>query len=120
MNRIQYILKKNIPLIGIIIITGIIASSMEGLIWGFVIPLLEGVRGETASGVPFPLNQISYIFVDMDLKQRILLTTGFIVLFTALKGTFVFTSNVFTYKLQMRVVKHYRMLCFDQLIKVGM
>ena len=120
MNRIQYILKKNIPFIAIIIITGIIASLMEGLTWGFVIPLLEGVRGETTGGVPFPLNQISYIFVDMELKQRILLTAGFIVLFTALKGTFAFTSNIFTLKLQMRVVKHYRMLCFDQLIKVGM
>src|SRR3989338_6929522 len=120
MKELKSFLSHHRPLIFVIVATAISASLLEGFGLSLVIPLFEGIKGQQNPNIPFPLNQISHFINDLDFKIRIQIVALLMVVATVLKGGMVYLSNVSSYRLQMMVVKHYRMRCFRQLTNVGM
>ncbi|MCF7907783.1 MAG: ABC transporter ATP-binding protein/permease [Candidatus Omnitrophica bacterium] len=120
MKHFKNILLKNKALVVVIFISGIIASFMEGLGLGLILPLLEGVKGKMASGVPFPFSIISNFFSTMALGERIRLVAFFLVIITLFKGAAFYLNTLSVTRLQVAAIKYYRMKCYDQLMKLGM
>ncbi|MDP3245031.1 MAG: ABC transporter ATP-binding protein [bacterium] len=100
-------------------ITSIVASLMEGLGLGLVLPLFEGVKGQAILNIPFPFDYISNFFSNLEITQRIWLIAVLLVIITVIKGVMLYFSFVLSSRLQARAIKYYWMLCFKQLIKLG-
>ncbi len=103
-----------------LLVTGFFVSIMEGLGLGLVMPLLEGIKGQASSGIPFPFNRISAFFSGMNIIERVRSVALFLVIVTVLKGIALYLNTISVCRLQMVVTKYYRMKCFDQLMEVGM
>ncbi|MFA7677593.1 MAG: ABC transporter ATP-binding protein [Candidatus Omnitrophota bacterium] len=120
MKHLKAILFQNRKIIVILLATGALASVMEGLGLGLVIPLLEGVKGTAGLDIPFPFSAISAFFSGMDLVERIRVIALFLVVVALLKGSALYFNNIFNCRLQIEVIKYYRMKGFDQIMKFGM
>ena len=101
-------------------ITSIIASLMEGFALGLVLPLFEGIKGQMVVNIPFPFDYISNFFANLEILRRIQIIAVLLVIITIIKGTMLYLSFVLSSRLQAKAIKYYWMLCFNQLINLGM
>ncbi|MFH1683610.1 MAG: ABC transporter ATP-binding protein [Candidatus Margulisiibacteriota bacterium] len=119
MKHFRFLLKHWVLFI-VLIFTAFLAPLLEGLTLSFVFPILEGVQGVTVSNIPFPFNRISAFFMNMSLPQRLQTLAAFIIIITSLKSLLLFVNIIFGLKLQMIALKHFRMMFFKQLMRIGM
>ena len=106
---------------GLIIAIGILGvgiSLSESFGVALIIPLLEGIGQGEALSLPFPFNKISLYFSQMNLAQRIQAVALFMIVFMGLKNLLIYINGVTTSFLQQKTIKYYRMLCFEQLMRV--
>lgn len=119
-RQLKAVLSRHVPLIVLIVLAGVGASLLEGLSLALVIPILGDAAGQAGSKIPFPFNQLSGIFAGLSVMDRVRVVALLIVGVTAVKGAMIYYNNAMAYKLQSEVIKHFRMLCFNQFTKVGM
>ncbi|HOW35806.1 MAG TPA: ABC transporter ATP-binding protein [Candidatus Omnitrophota bacterium] len=119
-RHLKGILLKHIPLIVFIVSAGVGASLLEGISLALVIPILGDAAGQVTSRIPAPFNQLCGLFSGLSLADRVRIVALLIVVVTAVKGILIFFNNAMANKLQIEIVKHFRMLCFNQFTKVSM
>ena len=118
MKYFSFLFKKW-PLFIIITLTGLVASFLEGLGIVVIFPILEGVQ-TSASEVTFPFNLFSNLFAGWALPQRLQIVAVLLIVITLIKGSALYANTILSCRLQIIVIKHFRMLCFNQLMRVGM
>jgi ATP-binding cassette, subfamily B, bacterial MsbA len=106
-------------LFAVIIATGICIPVLDGLIFSFVFPALEGFQGIKDSGLGFPFKQVSGFFVNMDFPLRLKTMAILLVGITLLKGILFFINGILSYRLQIVTLKHFNMTFFKQLMRIG-
>ena len=104
----------------VVLATGTAASLLEGLGLSFVFPIMEDIDTDLAPEIPFPYNQISSHFDGLDLTARLRIVAGLLVITTLVKSGMKFMSNMANAHFQVICIKHFRMLCLNQLVTVGM
>jgi len=112
-----YFIWKHWILILFLILTGIGSALLEGLGISFIFPLLEGVQ--SAPHMPFPFNKITSWFSDYSLAERLQIIAVFLVVIVMMKGVFKYANIVATCQMRIISEKHFKILCFEQLLKVG-
>jgi len=118
MKHFSFLVKKW-PLFIIATSTGLVASFLEGLGIVVIFPIIEGVQNTGAESV-FPFNLLSNLFTGWGLSQRLQVAAGLLIFITILKGSALYANIILSCRLQMVVLKHFRMRCFNQLMRVGM
>lgn len=112
-------LTRHKGLLLIILVSGLGSSFLSGLGISFILPLLSDVETGGQSSIPFPFNIILGAFSGMNLSQRLQIIAALIVLVTFTKGLLLYANVISTTRLMIITVKRFRMLCFDQLMKMG-
>ncbi len=107
-------------LMAMIIITGIGVSLLEGVTVALIFPLLQAIKGGAPDKVPMVLKYIGSIFLEGDLVIRFRWVALAMVVTTIIKGVMSYYNGVNSFKLQIKTIKRYRMLCFDQLMQVSL
>jgi len=120
MNHLKKFLLGQKGLIAFILFTGIIASFLEAIGLSLVIPLLEGVKGQTSTNIPFPFDKLSSLFANVSISNRIRFVALFMVIAVFLKGIMIYISNISSCRLQLKLIKFFRILCFEKLTHIGM
>ena len=120
MKYFKIFLLRHSFLLVLLAITSVIASFMEGLGLGLVLPLFEGIKGQAIMNVPFPFDYISNFFANLDVLRRIQVIAMLLVIITVVKGVALYFSFVLSSRLQAQSIKYYWMLCFQQLLGLGM
>jgi len=118
MKHFSFLLKKW-PLFLIATLTGLVASFLEGLGIVAIFPIVEGVQGAGAEAA-FPFNLFTNLFAGWGLPQRLRVAAALLIFITLLKGAALYTNVISSCRLQMVVLKHFRMRCYSQLMRVGM
>jgi ATP-binding cassette, subfamily B, bacterial MsbA len=103
-----------------ILLTGIAASFLEGLGLSFIFPILEEGISETSTKIPFPFDQLTFLFSGMSFPQRLQIVAGLLVAVGVSKGIVLYSNIAAVCKIQILAIKHFRMLFFEQLMTVGM
>jgi ATP-binding cassette, subfamily B, bacterial MsbA len=135
-KRVTYLkyfgfLSKSWGLIIAGVISGLLSSIFEGLGISFIIPILESNKLTNASDIPsekltnisdipFPFNKFSELFSGMNFNELLLIVAILLFLSIVLKNIFLFGNVVINGRLQIIVVKHFRMACLEQIMKAGM
>jgi len=104
----------------IIFISSAFVSVFEGISVFLLVPILEGLKGQAASVMPFPLNIMSALFSGFDIITRIRVVALLMVATVALKSLFKYINNMAGMLMQVEIVKEYRFLSFKQLLRLGM
>ncbi|MFH1581711.1 MAG: ABC transporter ATP-binding protein [Pseudomonadota bacterium] len=113
-------LRKYWPFYILIILLGLAYSLLESLGIAFIFPILEGVQKTTTTSLAFPFNLVSDLFKGMDIATRLQITAMLLVSIVLVKAFVLFMNTVLSAWLQMVVTKYFRMLCFNQLMCLGM
>lgn len=120
-RHIVTLLKQHRLTVILVIILGVFVSVTESLGITMVIPLLQGIGGTDASlFLPFPLKQITSFFSVIPLKPKIQLIAVFLVLIVSIKGLLGYLNSLLMVRFQQDTIKHYRMLCINQLMRLKM
>ena len=119
-NYIQKLVTQHWMLVLLIVFSGVIASLLEGITLGLVIPILGSDTSSGGGQFPFPFDRISAFFEGMDIFSRMRLVALFLVVVSVIKGFCLYLNNVFSCVLQVRVIKYFRMKIFDQIMRVSM
>lgn len=119
-RNIECLAKKNFSLILFIVLSGVVASILEGVTLGFVLPILGSDSLNANSINSKLLSCFVDFFASMDLMQRIRWIAILLVGVTVVKGVCLYLNNLWSCLLQVRVVKFYRMKVFEQINSVGM
>jgi len=117
MKYFSFLFKKW-PLFIVIALTGLVASFLEGLGIVIIFPILEGIQNSIAK-VAFPFNLFSNFFEGWGLPQRLQIAAVLLITITVLKGSAMYANTILSCRLQMITIKHFRMLCFNQLMRAG-
>lgn len=113
-------LKKYWWLFLVMLIAGFGASILEGLGVTLIIPIVKGPGAGEIAQMPAPFNQILKLFLDMTLAQRLKLAAILLIIISAIKGILLYINEVSSGKMMVTSEKHFRMLCFRQMMKTGM
>ncbi len=120
MRHLKWLLWQHAGLLAALVAASIVVSLMEGIGTSFVIPLFEGVKGQSLSNLPFPFQYFSRFFSGMTLSTRIQAIALFLVVVTLVKAVMFYLNYLCSARLQAIVNRYYWMSCNDQLMKVGM
>ncbi|KAF0135239.1 MAG: xenobiotic-transporting ATPase [Candidatus Saganbacteria bacterium] len=104
----------------IVLISSVLVSVFEGVTIALLVPILEGLKGQTTSVVPFPISILSSLFNGVDIGQRIRVVALLMLVVVALKGLFKYINNLAGMLMQVDINKEYRILSFKQLLRLGM
>jgi len=118
MKHFNFLWKKW-PIFIAVIFTGLVASFLEGLGVVVIFPILEGFQN-TGTKVAYPFSLLTEFFAGWDLSQRLRAAAVLLIAITIFKGSALYANIVLACRLQMKVLKHFRMLCFNQLMRIGM
>ncbi|MDD3296562.1 MAG: ABC transporter ATP-binding protein [Candidatus Omnitrophica bacterium] len=119
-KQLMRLLKRFKGLVTFIVLFGIGVSLSEGFGVTIVVPLLEGVGGSEISSLPFPFSLISSYFSGMGFKERIQSIAVIMVVIVSFKSFLTYMSSILINRLQQNSIKYYRLLCFNQLLKLKM
>jgi len=100
--------------------TSITAAMLEGVGVALVFPILQDAANLNSTKYPFPFHHLIILFSGLSLAQRLQAVAILLFIAIFLKNLFVFISYCLSAKLQLVVMKHFRMRCFDQIMRVGM
>lgn len=103
----------------IAVITGIVASLLEGIGISLIFPILQDIQ-VTSQPLPFPFSVISGWFFKYDLMERLQVIAVVLIVITLTKCLLKYSNVVLNAHLRVITVKHFRMLCFKQFMKLGM
>jgi len=119
-KQLACLLKQFKGVVILIVFFGIGVSLAEGFGVTIIIPLLEGMGGSEISSLPFPFSVISSYFSGMGFKERIQSIAVLMVIIVSLKSFLTYTNSILINRLQQNSIKYYRLLCFDQLLRLKM
>lgn len=100
--------------------SGIAAALLEGTAVSLVYPLLQGTNRGMQADLPFFLKKISDFFAPFDLKGRLQIVAMVLVGITLLKNGLIYAGSLITSKLQLFVIRHFRLLCISELFRADM
>jgi len=113
-------LKKYWWLFLVMLVAGLGASLLEGLGITLIIPIVKGPEIADFAKIPAPFSYMVKLFIGLTLSQRLQLAGVLLVCIAGLKGILLYTNEVSSGKMMVVSEKNFRMLCFNQLMKVGM
>jgi len=116
--RLFAFLKDHTRLIAGIILAALAVALLEGVVVGLMFPLIQAGTKQAAL-VNYP-RFLNVFFTSGTLAQRLQTIAVCLLIAAVLKNAFVYTGSLLSSKLQMAVVRHFRMRCIRQLMKVGM
>ena len=105
-------------LLATVILTGLGSSLLEALGISFIFPLLEGEQSTTK--IPFPFDQLNFLFVDYNAGERLQIVAVLLVIIIFSKSILVYANIVANSHIQVISDKHFKMICCEQLLRVGM
>ncbi|MFA4905592.1 MAG: ABC transporter ATP-binding protein [Candidatus Margulisiibacteriota bacterium] len=115
----RYLL-RHYKLILALIVVSVAAAILAGFGVTLVFPVLDGMTGSGNTLIPFPFNKIASIFSGMPLSLRIQIAVILILVSTVIRCGLLYLGLLLGNRLQIHVIRHYRMACVDQVMKVGM
>ena len=110
-------LRNHVVLIALAIILSVGSSFMAGLSISFIFPLLSDFQAQ--GDLPFPFDKLLVAFSGMTLPEKLPIIAGLLVLIAFLKAIFMFVHLITTTKLSVITEKHFKMLCYEQLMRSG-
>ena len=114
-----HFLLRNWMLFPAIFLAGLGSSLLEGIGISFIFPILENSQ-TIPEEVPFPLNRLLEAFAGVSTADRLQTIAVLLVVVICSKNVLLFLSTFLTCKLTILSQKHFQLLCFKQLTKVGM
>lgn len=119
MGHFKKIVLQNWYLFILAFAAALIASLLEGLGISYIFPIIES--GQISNGViiPFPFDHLTALFVDFNLLERLRIVAGLLVITIVLKSIFLYTNAVISAKINLSVAGYFRVICFEQLMKIG-
>lgn len=110
-------LKDHRRMIMAIVGVSLLVALLEGVVVGLMFPLIQG-------GMQMDVKQGSgflHAFLDgRSVAARFQIIAILLLLAAVTKNAFVYLGSLLSSRLQMTVVKHFRLRCMEQLMKVGM
>jgi ABC-type multidrug transport system fused ATPase/permease subunit len=119
MKYFSFLLRQH-SLILALLITSIGAAMLEGMAIALVFPILQGTVNIGKASFPFPFNILAPMFADLAIGRRLQIVALLLISITAVKNLLIYSSGLFASRLQLIVIKHFRVKCIDQLMRVGM
>jgi len=101
-------------------ITGGIASLLEGIGISLILPIINGNGGMGSFVIPFPFNRLMGAFAGMDIATKLKIVAISLIGITGIKSFMLYLNNLYVCKLQIKAMKHFRIKCFEQLMNVGL
>jgi len=120
MLKLFSFLKRQYALILLLLTTSIVAALLEGVGVALIFPVLQGNERINTTHYPFPFNNIFQFFLNIPTAQRLQIVAVLLLVAIFIKNLFIYISDLLTSKLQLVVIKHFRMQCINQLMRVGM
>ncbi len=116
--RLFGFLKDHTRLIAGIILVSLAVALLEGVVVGLMFPLIQaGVKQAPHGNYPKFLDMF---FNSGSIVQRLQITAVFLLIAAVMKNACVYAGSLLSSRLQMAVVRHFRMRCIQQLMRVGM
>ncbi len=119
MLKLFHFLLKHKSLLGLLVLASIIAAMLEGVGLALVFPVLQGAAQMTQANYPFPLNKILAVFSSMDLTLRLQVVAVLLLIVTIVKNIFVYTADLLNSRIQLIVIRHFRVKCMNELMRAG-
>ncbi len=104
-------------LLAAVVATSVAAALLEGLGNAFILPLLQASAGTREA--PPGLRPLLSLFQHVSVDRRILLAALILVGVTVLKGSALYGNIRSSCRLQIRVVRHFRLACFREMMGMG-
>jgi len=105
-------------LVAFVLSVGVSLSETIGVT--LVFPLLEGIKGGSATQMSFPFNCVSSYFVGMDMRTRIQTVALLLVLIFGIKGILTYLNNLVSSRLLLLITKYLRIQCFNRIVYMKM
>jgi len=119
MLKLFSFLRWEYKLIFLLFATSMIAAVLEGVGVALIFPVLQGGGNSSGTNYPFPFNHLVQFFVPIPMARRLQIVAVLLLVAIFIKNLFVYISDLLTSKLQLVVIKHFRMQCVNQLMRVG-
>ena len=120
MLKLFSFLWRHYGLIALLLLTSITAAMLEGIGVALVFPVLQGTAKLSSANYPFPFNHLFVYFAGMSLARRLQVVAVALLVATIIKNLFIYISDLLNTRLQLVVIRHFRMQCVNQLMSVGM
>lgn len=116
--RLFGFLKDHYRLIAGIIFVSLLVALLEGVVVGLMFPLVQaGVKIDTYHHYP---RFLDILFNGASIARRIQIIAVLLLIAAVTKNAFVYMGSLLSSRLQMVVIRHFRMRCLQQLMRVGM
>jgi ABC-type multidrug transport system fused ATPase/permease subunit len=119
MKHFRFLFQQHWELFLIAVFTGLGASLLEGISVSLIFPILQDVQTKNQP-FPFPFNLISGWFSEYELHVRLQIIALLLIIIALTKSLLKYSNTVFNVRMRTASVKHFRMLCFEQHMKLGM
>lgn len=107
-------------LICALLATSVIAAMLEGVVITLVFSLLQTEVKFNSSRYPYPLGPALAYLSQMSIIQRLQIVAIGMFLVTLVKNLFLYAGSLFSSRLQIVVIRHFRLNCVRELMRVGM
>lgn len=115
--RLFAFLKDHYRLIANIIFVSLLVALLEGVVVGLMFPLIQA--GAKLDAVHYP-KFLNIFLTGHSIAQRFQIIAVLLLIAAVVKNIFVYTGSLLSSKLQMVVIRHFRISCIQQLMHVGM
>ncbi len=110
-------LKEYKSLLCLLVITSMTAALLEGVTVALVFPVLQ--IQQTTTALPLGLSHVLGPIMALSIVDRLKVVAVLLLVVTIIKNAFLYTSSLLSSRLQIVVIKHFRIRCLESLMLAG-